>query len=107
VADYLGSELTIEEWCKRNGFKDGQLRYWLRKARQEGFIDRVSQGWACVEVVDNDSMDASAPVIAADRQQLTDESGLMVRVGSATIEVRPGFNPSLLSEVLRVVAATC
>jgi hypothetical protein len=32
---------------------------------------------------------------------------LLVRVGAGVIEVRPGFDPDLLSLVVRVLAAVC
>ncbi|MHB9038087.1 MAG: IS66 family insertion sequence element accessory protein TnpA [Armatimonadota bacterium] len=98
VADYDASGLTMREWCERNGFRDGQLRYWLKRARDAG----ESQSWACVELVDEGiSGRTESNPLAADGVQVT------VRVGSATVEVRSGFDPSLLSEVLRVVVATC
>lgn len=32
---------------------------------------------------------------------------LIVTVGQAKVEVKPGFNPSLLSEVVRILAELC
>jgi transposase-like protein len=114
VSDYLSSEMTVADWCKHNGFRPGQLRYWLRQARETGYTDdgtsrcsEVSQPWACVELADDDCADAaSVPVMSTDRKQMA-ESGVSVRVGAATIDVRRGFDAVLLSEVLRVVVATC
>ena len=106
VSDYLSSEMTVSDWCEHNGFRVGQLRYWLRQARETGYTDG-SQSWVCVELADDDCADAaSVPVVSTDREQAT-ESGVSVRVGVATIDVRRGFDTVLLSEVLRVVVATC
>ena len=98
VAEYDASGLTMRKWCERNGFRDGQLRYWLKKARDAG----KGQSWACVELVDEDVSGSRDPSGSA-----ACEPGVTVRVGAATIEVRSGFDASSLSEVLRVVMATC
>ena len=34
-------------------------------------------------------------------------SALLVRVGRATVEVKPDFDPALLSDVVRTLAALC
>ena len=34
-------------------------------------------------------------------------NGLVVKVGKASIEVRPGFDPELLSTVVRVLSGIC
>jgi hypothetical protein len=91
IADYRGSELTMIQWCEKTGYSIGQLKYWITKlnklSRNVG-----SSGWARIGVVDSGANIAS---------------GISVSVGAARIEVCPGFDPSLLSEVLRVVTSTC
>ena len=73
-------------------------RYWLKKAREAG----ESQSWACVELVDEGISGARKS-----NETATGDPGVAVRVGAACIEVRPGFDSALFSEVLRVVVATC
>jgi len=34
-------------------------------------------------------------------------NGLLVRMGHAVVEVQPGFNPALLSDVVRTLAVLC
>jgi hypothetical protein len=98
VLDYESSGLTMREWCERNGVRDGQLRYWLTKARKAS----KSGSWACLELVGDGILGARKS-----NEMAAGDPGVAVRVGSALIEVRSGFDPSLLSEVLRVVVATC
>ena len=93
VLDYESSGLTMRKWCERNGVRDGKLRYWLRKARDA----RQSQSWVCADVLDEGVCEPPTGL----------EPKVIVRIGAATIEVRAGFNQSLLSEVLRVVVAAC
>lgn len=59
--------------------------------------------WVCVELVDG-IKDAPSPELD---WFATGETGVSVHVGVATIEVRPDFDSSLLSEALCVVASTC
>lgn len=110
VVDYHASELTMREWCLKNGFRVDQLRYWLRKSRKTGYIDNQSplnqvQGWACVELIDEDANPAMMPTKT--NRTATVGAQVTVRVGAAMIEVRSGFDSALLSDVLRVVVATC
>lgn len=101
VADYRASELSMREWCERNGVTDHQLRYWLEKTGGR------SQGgsWACVELIDDDIAEARKSPTASRGPNGTapSDAEVAVCVGVARIEVRSGFDPNLLSEVLRVV----
>ncbi|MGC8863069.1 MAG: IS66 family insertion sequence element accessory protein TnpA, partial [Armatimonadota bacterium] len=48
VADYWASELSVREWCARNGVSANALRYWLKRIGVEaGAVE-----WASVEIVE-------------------------------------------------------
>ena len=122
IADYEASDLSLVEWCRENGVTIHQLRYWRRRmgnpAKSEVTAD-AGPGWACVELAeDNVAVQAIAcrevrgsegePKASGKRKETaTRDAGVSLRVGAATIEVRRGFDSTLLSEVLRVVVATC
>ena len=36
-----------------------------------------------------------------------DQGALLIRVGEACVEVKPGFDPALLSEIVRVLVTLC
>lgn len=73
---------------------------------QEGFIEKLSRDWERVRVADDDlSEAASAPMIPSESKEATVGLGLSMRVGSAAIEVRPGFDPPLFPDVPRVMLA--
>lgn len=93
VSDYRASELSMRAWCEKSGVTFYQLRYWMRKQAVAG----ESCGWSAVEVVE----DGYAAPVNETRSMIT------VRVGSAAIDVHPGFDESLLSDVLTVVARVC
>lgn len=100
VAEYESSGLTMRAWCEQTGFRNGQLRYWLKKAREAR--KSQSQSWVCVDLVDDG---VSAP--SETGADVGRDSQVSIRMGAATIEIRPGFDSALLSEVLRVVRLTC
>ena len=89
IADYRASGLTAMQWCERTGCSIGRLKYWITRCNKLAKVSEAG-GWARVDVV------GSRP-----------ETEIAVRVGSATVEIRAGFDSTLLSEVLRVVVATC
>jgi transposase-like protein len=90
VADYRASELSVREWCARNGVSANALRYWLKRIG----VEAEAVEWAPVEVVEGPASIESSV-----------ESQVSVRVGSATIDVRSGFDANLFADVLRVVVA--
>jgi hypothetical protein len=112
VADYEASELSVGDWCRENGITAHQLRYWRRRletpANSQAAVDAGS-GWTCVELVDDGIADQAAQPNAPVKCSETalGDGGVCLRVGAATIDVRRGFDAVLLSEVLRVVVATC
>jgi hypothetical protein len=106
VAEYNESGMTMGRWCERNGFRVGQLRYWLRKSREM----EPDQSWACLDLIDDDSAGSPPSLPGTPSNAIPTrpvDTGISVRIGTACVEVRPGFDPSLLSEVLRVVTSTC
>lgn len=91
IAKYRASGQSVKKWCTENNINPGQLWYWLRKLKtsDETQINHAHQ-WLQVEVRDYTLVD----------------NALLVRVGDACIEVKPGFDPALLSQVVRTLA-TC
>ena len=91
IEKYRASAQSVKKWCAENNVKPSQLWYWLRKFKtnDETEISHSNQ-WLQVEVRDYTPMD----------------NALLVRVGDACIEVKPGFDPALLSQVVRTLA-TC
>lgn len=84
VKAFKASGLAQAEFCKNNDYKIKQFNYWLRKFRK---LDMAPQGnelkWIPVNVT----------------EQKTNDS-LLIKIGAAVIEVRPGFNKYLLSDIV-------
>ena len=78
-------------WCAAHDDKPHQLWYWVRKHKTQ--LDATlakSTEWLSVEVSGQEP-----------------GSALLVRVGQANIEIKPGFDPVLLADVVRTLATLC
>jgi hypothetical protein len=93
LAAFQASGKTQTAWCEENNVKLCQLRYQLRKASPANAATDSQPHWLSMEV-DNDPPKKSM-------------NSLCIRVGSATIEVRSGFDRELLADTLRVLATIC
>lgn len=93
ITAFQASGKTIAAWCRINDFKVHQLQYWLQKQRSESEPSSKPAQWLSVEIKHAD----------ADSKELP----LLVKVGSTTIEVHPGFNAELLLDVVRILSITC
>ena len=92
VSDFRSSNQRAPQWCAAHDVKLHQLRYWIRKFRsmEEKPTAKATQ-WLSVEV--------------GEIRSCSHSNVLPIRVGKVTIEVRPGFDPNLLSDVVRTLAA--
>lgn len=87
IADYRASGLSAKKWCAANHVKFHQLKYYLYR----GKIGPATQSskWLPVEMTPMEHID----------------TGLLIRIGAACIEVKSSFDPNLLSRVVRVLAS--
>ncbi len=94
ITEYQASGLSVQEWCSANNVKSHQLWYWLRKQKtiKEASLIQSNQ-WLPLEVSEYTSVEQ--------------DNALVLRVGKTCIEVNPGFDPTLLSQVVRVLTALC
>lgn len=91
IAQYRDSGESVKQWCAANNVKEDRLWYWLRRYKTNKNTSLIQPNqWLPVEVCDH-------PPIEQD--------SLIIRVGEAQIEVKAGFDPALLSKVVRVLVA--
>lgn len=89
IADFRASGQTARAWCTKLDLNLHTLRYWLRKFPQPSSCESTeSIRWLSVEL---------------DQASANDSSLLTVQIGTARIEVRPGFNPVLLKQVVNAL----
>ena len=90
VAEFKASGQTTTQWCAANNIKPNKLRYWLRKFKSDEQSSGSSQ-WLPVEV-DNIHSNGHAVVI---------------KMGKAVVEVKPGYDREMLFDILRTLSAIC
>lgn len=86
IADYKASGQSVAAWCAENNIKPNQLWYWLRKEKQHHSEATIS--W-----------------LPVDLSEAGLQNSLLVRVGRVAVEVRPGFDPKLLVDVVNTLIA--
>jgi hypothetical protein len=85
LVDFKASGQSVRAWCAGQGINPRQLWYWLKKERQDSAESKLS--WLPLDL-----SDASL------------QSTLVIRVGRVAIDVKPGFDPKLLLDVVKTLA---
>jgi transposase-like protein len=94
IAEYRASGQSVKEWCAAHNVKPQQLWYWLRRNKTQKDAPSIKPTqWLPVEVSEGEAMDQN--------------NALVVKVGVASIEVKPGFDPALLAEIVRTLVPLC
>lgn len=90
ITAFKASGQTATAWCAAKDIKPSKFHYWLRKYKSN---DKPSQSshWLPVEV---DEGHSNAPVV-------------LIKMGKAVVEVKPGYDKELLCDVLRTLTALC
>ena len=97
ISEFQMSGQTRRAWCEANNVSIGQFQYWLGKfSRQE--LGSRPQASSFVQI------QVREPVKQANA---TIQNALSVRIGPAVIEVRDGYKPSLLLDVVKVLRELC
>lgn len=86
------SGLTRRAYCEGNGIKLSTLDYWCQKLKpsERGSKRATEDGWIPLRLSDDEP-----------------SSGIEMRIGRITIAVKPGFDQTLLTELLRTIGALC
>ena len=94
ISIYRSSGQTQTNWCKANNISIHQLKYWLKRIEVPKPRITTSPQWVPVELEDSNV-------------ENTNNEALQIKVGLASIEVKPGFNPSHLKDVIKVLKTLC
>jgi hypothetical protein len=90
ISDYQSSGLSVSKWCEHHQLNVHTMKYWLQKFRTNNqMVTEPATQWFSINV------------------NATNESAsLLLFVRDVRVEVFPGFDPSLLCDVVRVLK-TC
>lgn len=91
VLAFRASGQSAPKWCADHDIKLSQLRYWLRKYKNTENPAAPSQ-WLSLEIDGFNSGNSGT---------------LLVRMGKFAIEVKPGFDKQLLSDLVVTLADLC
>lgn len=102
IAEYRSSGQSVKEWCTANNIKPERMWYWLRRDKTRSVKHKTpstqstnqATQWLAVEVSQQSPKGQHASLV-------------LIRIGEACIEVRPGFDPSLLSQIVRLLTTLC
>jgi len=93
VSSFKASGQTQVNWCDDQEINIHQLRYWIRKFQSEKLTEPSTQEWISVKV-DNQMEESTS----------SRQSNIVVKVGEAEVEVKPGFDPLLLANVVKALS---
>jgi hypothetical protein len=94
IAAQRASGQNIKDWCATHHINRRQFHYWIRNLEtlsSKNTPKAPRSHWVEVNV-EHSEVTASA---------------IVVQVGAAAIEIKPGFNSSLLAEVIRTLQTVC
>lgn len=94
INDYRASGERVADWCERHQVTSHQLYYWMQKLKKADQQTPSASGpkWVALSL-DETGSDQAAPIL--------------VRIGALAVEVRPGFEPGVLAEVVRTLKSLC
>lgn len=94
ISNYRNSGLSIAAWCAAHQLSTHALRYWLRNTKNEPISEQSPQGMPSNRWLRVDAERLAPPT-----------SAITIRIGSATVEVKEGFHPHVLREIVQVLAS--
>ncbi len=87
---------SVAAWCRDQAIKVHQMYYWMKQFERDGSCEETSAQtqWLTVQV-DEESLPTSG------------QGPIILHFGAISVEVRPGANMGLLSNVVHVLQNRC
>jgi len=90
ISQYEASGKKQSVWCRENGIDARKLSRWYNKFKNQDSSTPTMQSWVPVEI-------GEAP----------QNSLINLKIGKVSIEVKEGFQPSLLMKIVKVLGDIC
>ena len=87
LADQATSGKSIATWCREHSIRDNQFYYWRKKLRMDQVEHNHPVKWLPLEVEQTNLAPGS----------------IAVHVGQVTVEIKQGFDPHLLRQIVKVL----
>ena len=88
LADHKTSGKSIAAWCREHSIRNNQFYYWRKKLDMDQVENNQPVNWLPLEIEQANNL---AP------------GSLAVHVGTATIEIKQGFDPHLLRQIVKIL----
>lgn len=95
IAHYKASGMTQAEWCQHQDLSIHKLKYWLYKVDRPKHNDNKKPNWISLAIEDEPS--STNDLIET----------IQIKIGQATVEVKPDFDPTFLANVVKVLKSVC
>ena len=114
IADRNTTDLTVDEYCKRNNLSRHSYFYWLRLLRQESAgigtndsvpVEATTEANSIVELVPSGKKDILVPVVIPEEDKTAKDAEDSLRISIDGIDIYADTNTSeeLLTKVIRVI----
>lgn len=91
LESFTPGEMTVREWCDRQGVSTNQYFYWRRRLAATDAEKSQTRRFVAVDILD------PTPIPTA-------PGGVTIRIAGAAIELQSGFDPALLRAVVQALA---
>lgn len=93
INDWKTSGLSKAKWCRENGLKEHQMYYWVKQ------IDETQS----TGLSEPKSFHGNFLPIDVTNEKTESKGSVLIHIDRMSIEIQPGADTNLLSEVLHVL----
>ena len=106
IQECRSSGITVEAWCKQQGFSSKNYYYWMRKIKREAFeaLPAERKPTAKMQSVVYETPFAEIPVITTPENTI---AVCRIQLGNAVLEVNSGADSVTIDNVLRTIKNLC
>ena len=106
IQECRASGITVEAWCKQQGFSSKNYYYWMRKIKREAFeaLPAERKPTAKMQSVVYETPFAEIPIGTVPENTT---AVCCIRLGNAVLEVNSGADSVTIENVLRAIKNLC
>ena len=106
IQECRSSGITVEAWCKQQGFSSKNYYYWMRKIKREAFeaLPAERKPTAKMQPVVYEAPFAEIPIGTVSENTT---AVCCIRLGNAVLEVNSGADSVTIENVLRAIKNLC